>query len=120
MDDKNNEISRRGFLELGSAAVAGVAGILATSEVASAQSAPGEVKTGRTTKISDPGPTNKSLDTANRDVSVPPLTDAGGVPTFKYPFSLSNRRVFEGGWSREVTVRELPVSKSIAGVNMRL
>jgi oxalate decarboxylase len=26
----------------------------------------------------------------------------------------------EGGWSREVTVRELPVSKSMAGVDMRL
>ena len=26
----------------------------------------------------------------------------------------------EGGWSREVTVRELPVSKAIAGVDMRL
>src|SRR5260370_2397619 len=26
----------------------------------------------------------------------------------------------EGGWSRKVTVRELPVSKSIAGVDMRL
>ena len=26
----------------------------------------------------------------------------------------------EGGWSREVTVRELAVSKSIAGVDMRL
>jgi hypothetical protein len=26
----------------------------------------------------------------------------------------------EGGWSREVTIRELPVSKSIAGVDMRL
>ncbi|HWY67231.1 MAG TPA: cupin domain-containing protein [Terriglobales bacterium] len=122
MDDKNdnNEISRRGFLELGSAAVAGVAGILAINDVAAAQSSSGEVKTGRTTRVSDPGPTNKALDAANRDVSVPPLTDAGGVPTFKYPFSLSNRRVFEGGWSREVTVRELPVSKSMAGVNMRL
>src|SRR5262249_13691462 len=122
IDEKNdsNDISRRGFLELGSAAVAGVAGILAMNDVASAQSSSAEVKTGRTTRISDPGPTNKALDAANRDVSVPPLTDAGGVPTFKYPFSLSNRRVFEGGWSREVTVRELPVSKSIAGVNMRL
>ena len=42
------------------------------------------------------------------------------MPAFKYPFSLSNKRVYEGGWSREVTVRELPVSRSIAGVNMRL
>src|SRR6185312_5210078 len=32
----------------------------------------------------------------------------------------SNRRTFEGGWSREVTVRELPVSKAMAGVLMRL
>jgi len=51
----------------------------------------------------------------------PPSTDSKSlVPTFKYPFSLANKRVYEGGWSREVTVRELPVSKSMAGVNMRL
>jgi oxalate decarboxylase len=42
------------------------------------------------------------------------------VQTFKYPFSLANKRVYEGGWSREITVRELPVSKAMAGVNMRL
>src|SRR5690348_1388414 len=119
-DEKDSkEISRRGFLELGSAAVASVAGILSVAEIASAQSSE-KVSTGRSTRITDPGPTDKSLDTANPDISVPPLTDSGGVPTFKYPFSLSNRRTFEGGWSREVTVRELPVSKSMAGVNMRL
>src|SRR3989449_4205421 len=51
----------------------------------------------------------------------PPGTDSKSlVPTFKYPFSLANKRVYEGGWSREVTVRELPVSKTMAGVNMRL
>jgi oxalate decarboxylase len=51
----------------------------------------------------------------------PPGTDSKSlVPTFKYPFSLANKRTYEGGWSREVTVRELPVSKSMAGVNMRL
>src|SRR5579884_3370704 len=87
-DDKDSkEISRRGFLELGSAAVAGVAGILSLADTASAQSSE-KVSTGRTTRISDPGPTNKSLDSANPDISVPPLTDSGGVPTFKYPFSL--------------------------------
>ena len=113
------EISRRGFLELGSAAVAGVAGIFSVADAASAQSSE-TIATGRSTRITDPGPTDKHLDATNPDVSVPPLTDSGGVPTFKYPFSLSNRRTFEGGWSREVTVRELPVSKSMAGVNMRL
>src|SRR5581483_8774124 len=119
-DEKDSkEISRRGFLELGSAAMAGVAGILSVADTASAQSSE-KVFTGRTTRITDPGPTDKLLDSANPDISVPPLTDSGGVATFKYPFSLSNRRTFEGGWSREVTVRELPVSKAMAGVNMRL
>ena len=69
----------------------------------------------------DPGPANKILDGQNPDSAWPPNTDSKSlVPTFKYPFSFANKRVYDGGWSREVTVRELPVSKSMAGVNMRL
>jgi oxalate decarboxylase len=113
-----DQVSRRGFLEYSSAALA--AGILSVKTVTAQQSPSSDVKTGRSRSMSDPGPTDKALDAANPDVSVPPLSDAGGVATFRYPFSLSNKRVYEGGWSREVTVRELPVSKDIAGVNMRL
>jgi oxalate decarboxylase len=70
---------------------------------------------------SDPGPGNSGLDRQNLDSEWPPGTDSKSlVPTFKYPFSLANKRTYDGGWSREVTVRELPVSKSMAGVNMRL
>jgi oxalate decarboxylase len=118
-DNKKDALSRRGFLEMGSAAAVTTAGMLLTG-VANAQSSTTGVRTGRSTNLSDPGPTDKPLDAANADSNVPPLTDAGGVATFKYPFSLSNKRVYEGGWSREITVRELPVSKAIAGVNMRL
>ena len=35
-------------------------------------------------------------------------------------FSLSHKRIEEDGWTRQVTVRDLPVSKKIAGVEMRL
>lgn len=119
-EKEQKQVSRRGFLSLSSAAVAATAGMLSMPSLAEGQSTPSGVKTGRTKTLSDPGPTDKDLDRANPDSSIPPLTDAGGVATFKYPFSLSNRRVFEGGWSREVTVRELPVAKEIAGVNMRL
>jgi oxalate decarboxylase len=42
------------------------------------------------------------------------------VQTFKYPFSFARKRLHEGGWSREVTVRELAVSTTMAGVDMRL
>src|ERR1700726_2915951 len=69
----------------------------------------------------DPGPQNPELDAQNPDSIWPPATDSKSlVQNFKYPFSFANKRTYAGGWSREVTVRELPVSKSLAGVNMRL
>ena len=69
----------------------------------------------------DPGPANRLLDGQNPDSMWPPGTDSKSlVQNFKYPFSFANKRVYDGGWSREVTVRELPVSKTLAGVNMRL
>ena len=83
------------------------------------QKTPG-VRTGRASTISTPHEPNASLDSANPDSRRPPLSDAGSLPVFKYPFSLANKRVYQGGWSREVTVRELPVAKELAGVNMRL
>jgi len=70
---------------------------------------------------SDPGPANPALDGQNPDSMWPVSTDSKSlVQNFKYPFSFANKRTYEGGWSREVTVRELPVSKTLAGVNMRL
>src|SRR5205809_7509694 len=70
---------------------------------------------------SDPGPANLGLDGQDPDSIWPPATDSKSlVQNFKYPFSFANKRVYDGGWSREVTVRELPVSKTLAGVNMRL
>src|SRR5882762_1687552 len=103
---KRDKVTRRGFLGIGSAALAaaGIGTALAADRSGS-----------------DPGPGNPGLDAQNPDSMWPPSTDSKSlVPTFKYPFSLANKRVYEGGWSREVTVRELPVSKSMAGVNMRL
>ncbi|KXZ18036.1 oxalate decarboxylase [Bacillus nakamurai] len=68
----------------------------------------------------DEGPRNIARDFQNPDMLVPPSTDAGTVENLKFSFSDTHMRLEEGGWSREVTVRELPVSKSIAAVNMRL
>jgi oxalate decarboxylase len=68
----------------------------------------------------DPGPTNVELNRHNPSAMVPPITDAGAVPQFKYPFSMAHKRLYDGGWSHEVTARELPISKTLAGVLMRL
>lgn len=69
---------------------------------------------------SDPGPQNKVLDAQLPNDGMPPSTDHGNVENFWFPFSAANKRVQNGGWSREVTVKELPIAKSLAGVNMRL
>ena len=78
------------------------------------------VRSGRADTITTPRAANPALDAANPDSRVPPLSDIGSLPVFKYPFSLANKRVYQGGWSREVTARELPVARELAGVNMRL
>jgi len=109
-DSTKDQVSRRGFLGVGSAALATAVGVLSGAGAA----AQDRSKT-------DPGPSNPPLDAQNPDSEWPPATDSKSlVQNFKYPFSFANKRTYKGGWSREVTVRELPVSKTLAGVNMRL
>ncbi|MGB8937830.1 MAG: oxalate decarboxylase family bicupin [Candidatus Nitrosopolaris sp.] len=66
----------------------------------------------------DRGPRNILLDQQNPDI--PPVTDHGTVPKLKFPFSMAHNRLRDGGWARQVTQRELPVSTQLAGVNMCL
>ena len=114
---KKDKYSRRGFLGITSAILA-ASGMLPAAEAVEQEQKPYPSKSDRSS--SAPGPGNSALDGQNPDSFLPPPSDAGGVQTFKYPFGLSHKRMQEGGWSREVTVRELPVSKAIAGVDMRL
>ncbi|HEY6769103.1 MAG TPA: cupin domain-containing protein [Candidatus Sulfotelmatobacter sp.] len=126
-DAKKNAVSRRGFLGVSSAALAGGTLASAAEKTQQPYSSKAEKEqdkkpypTKDSTSASAPGPGNTVLDEQNSDSFLPPQTDAGGVQTFKYPFGLSHKRMQEGGWSREVTIRELAVSKTIAGVDMRL
>jgi oxalate decarboxylase len=66
------------------------------------------------------GPHNIPVERQNPDLLVPPRSDHGTVPNLKYSFAAAHTRVLSGGWAREVTVRELPVAETLAGVNMRL
>ena len=116
-DRRRAGFSRRGFLGIGGAAF-GAAALLSAAEAA-AQGQRGVPPTGDR-KTSDPGPANQALDAQNPDSILPPSSDAGSVQTFKYPFSLAHKRLRSGGWSREVTIRELAMATTIAGVDMRL
>ncbi|WP_243649528.1 oxalate decarboxylase family bicupin [Baia soyae] len=68
----------------------------------------------------DFGPRNVMRDRQNPDLLVPPVTDAGTLPNLKFSFSDTYMQLNHGGWSREVTVRQLPIATTLAGVNMAL
>lgn len=68
----------------------------------------------------DLGPRNVLRDLQNPDLLVPPKTDAGIVPNLRFSFSDTSMILKHGGWSREITVRELPIATTLAGVNMSL
>ena len=66
------------------------------------------------------GPRDASRAAENPDLLTPPATDHGSIPNLRFSFADTHMKMREGGWSREVTQRELPIAKTIAGVNMRL
>jgi oxalate decarboxylase len=68
----------------------------------------------------DPGPRNVPLDRQNPDILTPPSTDAGTIPNMKFSFGLAHSRLLAGGWTRQVTVRELPIATTLSGVDMHL
>ncbi|GGE77297.1 oxalate decarboxylase family bicupin [Priestia taiwanensis] len=68
----------------------------------------------------DFGPRDILRDLENPDMLVPPATDAGTIPNLKFSFSDTHMQLNHGGWSREITIRELPIATTLAGVNMRL
>jgi oxalate decarboxylase len=109
--------SRRAFLEVGSA---GLASAALSSLAVNAQERASTQKAEHDHSSSDPGQENRGLREMNPNSNNPPPTDHGDLVPIWYSFDLVKKRVEEGGWTHEVTQRELPSSQDIAGVNMRL
>src|SRR6202158_3524123 len=111
-------LSRRKFLRTSSAA-------LALTALAGATTVRGQERSSTATaehdhSSSDPGQENKPLLDENPNSNMPPPTDHGDIGPIWYSFDLARKRVEEGGWTHQVTQRELPPSTDITGVNMRL
>ena len=105
------ESSRRSLLTAGA-----VGGLLAATQARALTMDP---KTG-TMATSDPGVHDDDIQRFNNFAFQPPATDHGNLGTLKYSFSEARNRQTNAGWAREVTVRNFPLSKNMAGVNMRL
>ena len=110
-DGNDRLISRRKFLGVGTA-------VLGSTAISVAS--PRDTQKDGADQTSPIGSENETLDSQNADSVTPPPTDHGNVEPFKYPFAFSHRKTQEGGWARQVTIDDLPVSKTIAGVDMRL
>jgi oxalate decarboxylase len=112
---EHDGVSRRSFI--GAAAMAG-ATFAAASAFGQTRS---ELLAGRTgNNASDPGPENAVLLKANPNSNRPPFTDHGNPKPIWYSFDLTPKRLESGGWTHQVTSREIPQSLDMAGVNMRL
>src|SRR3989475_5475478 len=121
-DEKNGNrmqdgFSRRTVLGMGSAALA--AATLA-GFTAHAQTREGTRQAEGDHSSSNPGQENSALLAENPNSNTPPPTDNGDVGPIWYSFDLTKKRIQEGGWTHQVTQRELPSSTDLAGVNMRL
>jgi oxalate decarboxylase len=112
-----DNISRRNVL---AASVAG--GLFAAATAAEAQGPNQIPQPSRAPGVggTDPGPRNVTRDRQNPDILNPPSTDHGTLPNLRFSFADSHVRQESGGWTRQITERELGISKNIAGVNMRL
>jgi oxalate decarboxylase len=106
----SNPISRRNMLT----AAAGVS-VLSATTLAQAQSADSMPETRRPGHGgSNPGPKNPVRASQNPDLLSPPASDHGTLPNLRFSFDDSHVRLESGGWTRQVTVRELGISKNIA------
>ena len=128
-------LSRRSFLRNTAAALAATA---AAAPLAAAAQTTGQNPVPKQEEMARPGgmqlqspdhhlpnekqplPGNAALDTENPNSVWAPETDNGNVQGFKWSFSLGKKEVDSGGWTRQGTVRDLPVSKTMAGVQMYL
>lgn len=106
-DGVDSPVSRRQMLAgIGSAAVA----TAAYSALARAG----------TRNPTEPDPKNPPLHDLFPNSFQGPDTDHGDVKPFWYSFEIGRNKISDAGWARQVTQRDLPISTTIAGVNMRL
>lgn len=70
--------------------------------------------------LTDPGPNSPALASQFPSATNPPATDVGDLSQFWSSFNIAHKRIQDGGWARQVTQAEFPLSRDFTGVNMRL
>ena len=66
------------------------------------------------------GGTDHQIDLQNPDNLGEESTDAGLITNLKWSFSNSKTKIYNGGWTREQVVTDIPASTDIAGAQQHL
>ena len=114
-------LSRRGMMAALSAIGAAAAATVTRAASFGNPDAPpeGAVNAGKRA-LGNPGPQNPTLAGQFPSLTSPPPTDVFGMPMTWSSFNNAHIRIQAGGWARQVTSGDFAISKTIAGVNMRL
>src|SRR5258708_13005863 len=105
-----DSISRRQML-----AVTAAGGLLTTTTIVNAQTGPFQSKPG------DGGVARAATELPAGDkVAYHDPKDLADLPDFRFSLDGSRPKVTSGGWAKEATVHQFPISKGIAGVHMFL
>ncbi len=113
----SSPVTRRHFLSVSGAALAAATAVPLAAQTANQQIRSSDHRLPNEQQV---GPNNTANDSLNPDSVWAPETDNGTMLPFKYSFDLSHKEIDSGGWTRQVTVRDLAISKTMAGVEMRL
>jgi oxalate decarboxylase len=115
-------VSRRSFAALAASGVLTAQAAQAAPTLGNPDNPPQgpEAIKGNPHSSNDPGPKNPALGAQVPSSEMPPSTDSGDVPNFWFPFAAASKRLQDGGWARQVTVHELPIATTLAGVDMYL
>src|SRR5260370_3692006 len=104
---------------------AGGAGMSGTAAAAASFGNPDEPPQGainakNPASVTDPGSQSPAIRDQFPSAFSPPATDVGTMPLIWASVNNAPRRIQDGGWARQATQADFPISKTIAGVNMRL
>ena len=113
-----SDIPRRDFLAAAAGLATATTAFAGAAPVAADDAPPRPTRGNKGASIL--GPVNPAREAQNRDRLAPPPTDHGTLPNLKWSFADSHNRLQPGGWARQTTVREMPVARELACVNMRL
>src|SRR6202021_2361222 len=113
--------SRRDVLATAAAGAAMSTTIAAAATFGNPDEPPqGAINAKNPASATDPGPQNPAIRDQFPSAFSPPATDVGSMPQVWASFNNAPRRIQDGGWAREVTQADFPISTSISAVNIGL